>query len=104
MYLYSVKDLKSGNYAAPFVAENDQCASRALQTTLFTSTESLLKMYPEDYILYEIGTFDNDTGIITDLEHVRIACCAELIDQYQRDKFDNVTKLDPKKRTSKCKK
>lgn len=102
MYLYSVKDVKSGIFASPFVSENEQTASRALQTTLFTSQDSLLKMYPEDYILYQIGQFDNETGFVVPEELQRIANCCELINQFKHDIDDNVVKID--KKVKKCKK
>lgn len=103
MYLYSVKDVKSGIYAAPFVSENEQTAARALQTTLFTSTDSLLKMYPEDYILYQIGEFNNETGSVYEMNNLRIANCCELIDSYRKDDVDpdKVVKIDKKSNKSK---
>lgn len=81
MYLYSVKDVKSGIFASPFVSENEETASRALTTTLMTQSDSLLKLYPDDYILYEIGYFDNETGWIEHSELKRIVSCAEIISQ-----------------------
>lgn len=81
MYLYGVKDVKSGNFAAPFVSENSESASRALCTTLMTQPDSLLKLYPDDFILYQLGIFDNETGWIERCELVRVISCAELIAQ-----------------------
>lgn len=101
MYLYSVKDLKSGIYAAPFVSENNETATRALQTTLFTSSDSLLKLYPDDYVLYNIGSFNNETGIILDSEHVRVVCCAELINNYKQDSEEKVVNIKKKDKVKK---
>lgn len=100
MYLFCVKDVKSGIFAAPFVSENSETAARALQTTLFTSTDSLLKLYPEDYILYQVGTFDNETGWIEHTENIRVACCSELIDNLRKTDDDSnakVTRINRKK-------
>lgn len=60
--MYSIQDIKSDSFAPPFTANNEEVAKRTVQQAL--QGESLLSSYPEDYRLFEVGTFNNTTGEI----------------------------------------
>ena len=58
--LYSIYDKKSESYSKPFDAYNDNCAKRMVAASM--DEASLLRKYPTDYRLDNIGTFDDQTG------------------------------------------
>lgn len=63
-YLYSVYDVVCEEYNPPFVCKNMQTAIRNMRDSLKDSKQSIIAMHPEDYILFEVATFDKTTGII----------------------------------------
>lgn len=65
--IYSVRDVKTG-FMQPSLDANDKAAQRGFQLMLATcKPESLMGFCPEDFDLYRIGTFDNQTGKISPL-------------------------------------
>lgn len=66
--LYALKDVKVG-FKAPFICTNNAIAIRQLKNVLGEKNE--ISMNPEDFELWFIGEYDEETGIITTrLEHV----------------------------------
>ena len=59
--LYSIKDTKLGKYAQPFSAPNDEIAKRMLTSTIRAGGNNIAD-YPEDFQLYKLGQYDEDTG------------------------------------------
>lgn len=69
---YSIYDIKAQIYSPPFYAVTDGAACRIVQDSL--SNDSALSRHPNDYIVYRVGTFTDDTGYFEKLvprEHVR---------------------------------
>jgi len=64
MKLFSVHDSKAQNYFNPITHRNAGEALRAFETTV-KDVKSLFHMYPSDFTLVELGSFDTDTGSIT---------------------------------------
>jgi len=64
MKMYTVYDSKAEAYLNPFVLRSKGEAIRSFQTEA-NKPDSNLNRYSEDYTLFEIGTFDTDTGIVT---------------------------------------
>lgn len=64
MEMYAIQDIKSELFNNPFYSDNDETAKRTVKMAL-QSDESPLTLYPEDYRLFKLGTFDNKTGIVT---------------------------------------
>lgn len=63
MYLYSIKDVKSGFLSvSPF--KNDELAKRAYLNLLNDPHPNQVSMNPEDFELWCVGSFDQDSGII----------------------------------------
>jgi hypothetical protein len=60
-YLYSIFDSKVNSFAPPFVATNDQEAIRMFKTSI-NYGESTLNMYPEDFDLFRLGSFNSESG------------------------------------------
>ena len=66
--LYSIKD-KQDQFKQPFVYVNDALVLRHLNNSLKDKNEFSLN--PEDFILYRVGSFDTETGILeSDIKHI----------------------------------
>lgn len=61
--LYAVLDRKLGSFARPFVMNNDGMAVRAFLTAKQDPSSEMSK-YPEDFSLYALGTFDDESGTL----------------------------------------
>lgn len=59
--LYAIKDDKVGAFANLFPAKCDADAVRSLQTAM-RDPQIQLSMYPEDFSLWKIGTFNQENG------------------------------------------
>ncbi len=64
---YAIYDLKAKAYALPFFAINAAVALRQFGS-LCNQPESSVSKYPEDYILFEIGEFDDVKGLLSGLD------------------------------------
>lgn len=61
MNAYSFFDVKSGLFSLPFFQIHDNIARRAAQTVASEAT-STIGQYPEDFVLYRVGQFDDTLG------------------------------------------
>ena len=61
--MFTVKDVKTKLFAAPFFQKNAATAIRSFSTAC-EDTNTDLNKYPEDFSLYEVGSFDPETGQI----------------------------------------
>ncbi|UPW41952.1 nonstructural protein [Dipodfec virus RodF1_59] len=64
--VYSMRDALSG-FLQPTFEVNDQVAYRNFEHAIMT-TPSIISSHCHDFTLYQIGTFDSETGRITPLE------------------------------------
>lgn len=63
--LYSIFDVKASKYGPIISFENDNTAIRSFMEMLISGDKnSLLALYPTDYLLYCVGSFDQDTGLV----------------------------------------
>lgn len=62
--LFSVQDTRAGIFQAPWVAQNEEVAVRMLTDTLVGSAETLLRLHPEDFKLWSLGGFEEESGFI----------------------------------------
>jgi len=60
--LYSVKDEKSHLFGQVFPGKSDSDASRMLAMAVRDKTVQI-GMFPEDFALYEVSSFDDETGL-----------------------------------------
>lgn len=63
MNLYAVKDMKGDFNSSIISVQNDDMAKRTVP--YIAESSELYKRYPEDFVLYRIGTFDFTSGIIS---------------------------------------
>ncbi len=61
MQVYSILDAKSGLYAKPFYMINTNMAVRAFGD-LCNDKATTISAHPEDYTLYEIGSYEDTTA------------------------------------------
>lgn len=65
--IYSVKDTKAEAFLPPWYAPTNASAIRSFSTAVNDSTHDFAK-YPSDFVLYQLGSFDDNTGVITAME------------------------------------
>jgi len=64
MKLFSLHDLKARTFARPFAEESTASAMRSFSVLANDPKAGLVNQFPDDYALFEIGTFDKETGIL----------------------------------------
>lgn len=79
--MYSIFDRTAKAYNKPYYAVNDGMAVRMFSEAV-NDPKSSLGQNPEDYALYQIGHFCEDTGIISqsDIGPERLMFATEVID------------------------
>lgn len=73
--MYSVRDSKAQAFLQPFFSSADGAALRALSDAV-TDGKSQLSHHPEDYILYAVGSFDDNSGEIIPLNPIKLLAVA----------------------------
>ena len=69
MKMYSIHDSKGGFYSNPFYARQNGEAIRSFMNAVDDpSPNNLMHRHPADYSLFEIGSFDDLTGVITPID------------------------------------
>jgi len=66
--MYAVLDTKMGMYQQPFFQANNLTALRTFQDNVQEPGSRLAK-HADDYCLYEIGQFDDETGELRSVEN-----------------------------------
>ena len=61
--LYAVFDRKGNRYDTPFFTSNDLFAQRIFHLRMQEDL-SFLKEWPEDFILFQVGTFNVNTSLL----------------------------------------
>lgn len=64
--MFTVRDLKAGTYGQPFALPNRQVAMRTFSTWV-ANPESFFAKFPHDFELFEVGEFDQVTGLFSSL-------------------------------------
>lgn len=62
--IYTVFDIKAKVYTLPFYAMNHEVAIRSFRQKV-NEPGHQFNLYPEDYALYFIGSFDDQNAILT---------------------------------------
>lgn len=94
--LFSMFDTKASVFGALITLENADVARRMFVTSILSGQESPVTQFPDDFILYEMGGFDNSTGIfvihpapikvMTGFEAVEAA--KKYVEERERRRFD----------------
>lgn len=75
--MVAIFDIKCGAYARPVAVPADGAAIRMVQDAVNDSTTEYSK-HPEDYSLWNVGTYDDSTGKLTSSTPVQLAQCVSL--------------------------
>jgi hypothetical protein len=62
--VFAVLDVKAKAYMQPFFSPNRATAVRALAVAM-RDAGSLIGKHPEDFALFEIGSFEDGSGVLT---------------------------------------
>ena len=73
--IFSVRDSKAQAFLQPFFSAATGSALRAMSDAVGDANSPFAK-HPEDYILYEIGAFNDLTAEITCLTPIQLLVCA----------------------------
>jgi len=76
-FVMSIFDTAAQAYAQPFYAPAEQVAIRGVKDML--SGDSQLAKHPEDFELYRLGMFDDNTGEFSSIETVLVARVKDLV-------------------------
>lgn len=63
LYIVSVKDRAADHFGRPFYVKTNAEAIRSF-TDEANNKESIINKHPEDYDLYNLGTFGEDDGLV----------------------------------------
>lgn len=69
--VFTVKDLKADAFAPPFFLHRAEVAVRTFADALHDVTHPM-HAHPEDYVLYTIGSFDDELGKLIPLDQPRM--------------------------------
>ena len=67
--LYSVYDRTGEIFEPPFMESTDGMAIRVLQTLVSNNPQLPIAKFGEDFILYRIGEYNQESGMITACKH-----------------------------------
>ena len=69
--VFSVFDQKAQVYSKPFFCPNEGVATRSL-IDVMRSEEHEFSKYAEDFVLFELGQFDDDSGMLEPLQEPQV--------------------------------
>jgi len=78
--LYSIFDRGVGKFNIPFPAETDHDAIRQCKAVVNSDRKSPITDYPEDFDLYQVGKFNEESGTLIPFEANSIRFVIKLID------------------------
>lgn len=79
--LIAVKDVKAGHYAKPVAVPTDAVGVRAFQDAVNDKSTEYAK-HPEDYEIWNIGTYDDNSGKVVASEPRQLASAVALIKDF----------------------
>lgn len=74
--IYAIKDKLTNRFMQPFYLRNEQEAKRLFASQL--NNIDIWKENPEQFILYELGTFNEELGFMT-MDNIEICKGSDLI-------------------------
>ena len=92
---YTVFDVAAGVYDRPFFAHSDKVALRSF-ADIAVNKDHPIGQHPEDYSLFAIGEYDDNTGVIKGRDRECLATALEMVSQAQRVDSEKVAELELK--------
>lgn len=82
--IFSVYDLKAQVHSQPFFAVNSAVAVRNFETAV-NDQSTVFSKHPSDFVLYQVGTFDDDVGDVSPTQpHVHLGLAASYVQLPER--------------------
>lgn len=81
MNIYALRDKKSEKFSRPFFEHNDVTATRAVRAAVNDpQTGNQYYTHPDDFTLFRIGNYNDDTGGIAPEAQPQLICeCTVLV-------------------------
>jgi len=76
--MFAVYDLKAKAFLQPFFSVTEGTAIRAFAVAV-NDPGTMLAKHPGDYVLFEVGSFDDDSGFLAALSPVKQLCIAAAV-------------------------
>ena len=81
--VYSIRDVKGESFNQLTIGSNDHVMMRSLAENLISRRDPIMAFAPSDFVLYRVGTFDINTGVIEPVNPiVYIATASEVMSNY----------------------
>lgn len=84
LQLFSIRDTKAEAFNRPFTSQNPAMAMREIQTAV-NQSDNPMKTYAEDFALYLVGEFDEQTGNLTGMMEPHHIC--SILDLVNKDEI-----------------
>ena len=79
LHIYALRDIKLANFDRPMFMQTEGQMIRALTDQVNNADkDNALYMHPEDFELYELGTYDTDSGDFATKKPRQIAVASNL--------------------------
>lgn len=91
---YSIYDRKALQYHPPFYASTDGAAARSL-SDLVQDQNTTVGRHPTDYVLYAVGTYDDQKGLLAPLSPLRHVVDAAAFVKIQPELFGRADNPPP---------
>lgn len=76
--MYTIRDNKAECYLSPFFFQRDGEAIRAFDDVV-NKSGSQINAHPEDFSLFKVGEFDQDTGSVTPIAPISLGCALDFL-------------------------
>lgn len=98
---YTIFDVKAMAYSPPFFQLTDGLAQRLLQDLVHDQTTSMAR-HPSDFVLYFVGTFDDQSGILAPVQPIQhVVDAAQLVStEGSMQNFHPMMRDQPRKETN----
>lgn len=71
-FLFAIYDVRAQRYAPPTPAYNPYIIIRSIAQVIRQNSNAPLALYPDDFILYCVGSYNEVTGLVGRLDHVSL--------------------------------
>ena len=91
--VYTIYDTAAGAYMRPFFVQSDGQAIRAFKDLALDASHDVGK-HPEDYSLFRIGVYDDNTAKLVPEDRECLATALEMVSQARQVNGDNLELFD----------
>lgn len=81
--VYAIRDCVAGTYLPPSYAHNESEMIRAIKYEL--TKPGMMQQFAGDYVLYKIGEYDDDMGVLIPCDPVIVARLGDLTKEVDTD-------------------